>query len=51
MRGEVLNINQVWDLAKYWYRNRLSPHYRGRTSAQAEAIFRQIGLTSPFWTM
>ncbi len=39
----------LWDMAKVWYDNRLSPEYRGRTAAQAHAIFREFGLTSAFW--
>jgi hypothetical protein len=48
-RGEVLSVGQVWRLSQPWYHNRLSPDYRGRTVAEVEAIFRQVGLHSPFW--
>lgn len=47
--GETLSVEQVWELSQLWYRNRLSPQYRGRTAAQAEAIFKQLGFASPFW--
>jgi hypothetical protein len=40
---------QVWELAKLWYHNRLSPDYHGRSADQAADIFRQVGLTSEFW--
>jgi len=49
-RGAVLTLPQVWDLAQAWYANRLSPGYRGRTLAEAEAIFARLGLSGPFWT-
>ena len=48
-RGEVLNIQQVWELSKLWYQNRLSLDYHGRSVQQAEEIFKHAGLTSAFW--
>jgi hypothetical protein len=32
-----------------WYHNRLSVDYHGRTLAQVQDIFKQLGLTSAFW--
>jgi hypothetical protein len=49
-RGELLSIEQVWRLSQAWYADRLSDSYQGRTAAQAEAIFRALGLEGPFWT-
>jgi hypothetical protein len=48
-RGEVLTINQVWNLSKLWYHNRLSQEYHGRSQEQVAGIFKQAGLNSPFW--
>ena len=48
-RGEVLTINQVWELSKLWYQDRLSLEYHGRSAEQVAEIFRQVGLTSKFW--
>ena len=48
-RGEVLAIQQVWELSKLWYQDRLSVEYHGRTVEQVEEIFKQAGLTSAFW--
>lgn len=48
-RGEILTLDQVWELSKLWYHDRLSVDYHGRTVKQAEEIFRQAGLTSAFW--
>jgi hypothetical protein len=28
----------------------MRPEFRGRTVEQAQAIFRDLGFTSPFWT-
>jgi hypothetical protein len=48
-RGEVMPLEQVWRLSQRWYHNRLSPDYRGRTAAQVEAIFEEVGLIGGFW--
>jgi hypothetical protein len=50
-RGEILSLDQSWSLARAWYGDRLSPDFRGRTAAEAEAIFRGEGLTSAFWRL
>jgi hypothetical protein len=36
-------------LAQLWYGDRLNPDFRGRTTEEAQAIFRRLGLQSPFW--
>jgi hypothetical protein len=48
-RGAVLSINQVWELSKRWYPNRLSRDYHGRSVEQGMEIFKGLGLTSEFW--
>jgi len=48
-RGEVLSVDQVWELSRLWYRDRLSPDYHGRSIEQVAEIFRQAGLKSKFW--
>jgi hypothetical protein len=50
-RGEVLTIQQVWELSKLWYHDRLSAEYHGRSIERVAEIFRQVGLTSAFWYM
>lgn len=49
-RGAVLSLPRVWELAKRWYADRLSPDFRGRTADDAQAIFRQLGFTGEFWS-
>jgi hypothetical protein len=44
-----MSLARLWELAQIWYHNRMSPEYRGRTAAQVEEIFKQLGLTSAFW--
>ncbi|MEM9951006.1 MAG: hypothetical protein AAF846_05365 [Chloroflexota bacterium] len=48
-RGAILTLQHVWELSKLWYSNRMSPHYRGRTASEAQAIFTKLGLTDDFW--
>jgi hypothetical protein len=48
--GELLTLEQTWDLSRRWYGERLRPEFHGRTLEQAQAIFRAVGLTSPFWS-
>jgi hypothetical protein len=47
----MLTVEQGRNFAKAWYGDRLSPDFRGRTSAEAEAIFHKTGLTSVFWRL
>lgn len=48
-RGEMLSIQQVWELSKLWYGNRMSLEYHGRSMEQVAEIFKQAGLKSNFW--
>ena len=48
-RGEILSVQQVWDLSKLWYGNRMSLEYHGRSMEQVAEVFRQAGLKSKFW--
>ena len=48
-RGEMLSLQQVWELSKLWYGNRMSLEYHGRSMEQVAEIFKQAGLTSKFW--
>ena len=47
--GELLLVEQVWELSKLWYRDRLSPEFAGRSHDQAHQIFHSLGLTTSFW--
>ena len=48
-RGETLSVQQVWELSKLWYGNRMSLDYHGRSMEQVADVFRQAGLMSKFW--
>lgn len=48
-RGATLTVPETWTLAQRWYHNRLDPAFRGRSIAEAEAVFASVGLMGPFW--
>ncbi|MBV8149373.1 MAG: hypothetical protein JO092_09805 [Candidatus Eremiobacteraeota bacterium] len=51
-RGAALTLGQCWRLADAWYSaDRRDPNWRRRTPAEAQALFAQLGLTSPFWNL
>ena len=51
-RGEVLSLDLCWRLAKAWYGpDRREPKWRRRTVVGTEALFIELGLTSPFWRL
>jgi len=50
-RGEILTLEQCWVLAQRWYEDRMSPNWKRRSAAEADAIFRAAGLTGSFWSL
>lgn len=48
-RGEILSPAQLWALSQKWYGNRLAHDFHGRSLDEAQSIFREMGLTAPFW--
>ena len=47
--GEILSLAKIWELSQIWYGKRLERDFHGRSSEEAEGIFRGVGLTSGFW--
>ncbi len=47
--GAALSLAQVWQLAQLWYSDRLAANFRGRSLAEAQGIFRRLGLSGDFW--
>lgn len=47
--GEIISLEQLWELSQKWYGNRLEHAFHGRSRAQAQDLFRAVGLTSEFW--
>ena len=51
-RGGVLSLETGWKLAYAWFgSDRREPSWRRRTVEEAEELFAQLGLTSPFWAL
>jgi hypothetical protein len=49
-RGSVLSLDRCWRMSEAWYGpDRREPEWRRRTVVEAEALFTELGLTSPFW--
>ena len=49
--GATVPIQQLNELAKRWYGDRLDPDWRPRTAAESQAILRGVGLTGGFWEL
>jgi len=47
--GEALSVEQVGELSKLWYEDRMAPDFAGRSVAEAHQIFGRLGLRSAFW--
>jgi hypothetical protein len=45
----LVNLEQLWFLAKTWYENRLTVESRRPGPDEMVAIFAKIDLTGPFW--
>lgn len=51
-RGEAFPLSQMWALAHAWYgADRRDPSWRRRTAPEVQALFTQLGFTSPFWQL
>ncbi|MEM7371751.1 MAG: alkylmercury lyase family protein [Bacteroidota bacterium] len=50
-KGEIKPISHVWELARKWYGNYLSPDWTRKSDSVAEAIFQEVGFTSDFWKL
>jgi hypothetical protein len=49
--GATLTPGQGWELARAWFRDRLSEEWRRSTTREAQALFDRIGLVGPFWRL
>jgi hypothetical protein len=50
-KGASFSLEQVWQLGRAWYADKLSPDWRRATPEQAEAVFAGIGLVGDFWRL
>ena len=49
--GATVPIEQLNELAKRWYGDRLARDWRPRTRSESQAILRDVGLTGDFWEL
>lgn len=51
-RGALLTLEQGWRLAQAWYGpDRREVTWRRKTVDEAEALFKELGLTGSFWNL
>jgi hypothetical protein len=50
-RGAVVGVDTVAELDWLWFGDHASPGWRRKTAAEADAIFRRLGLDPDFWTI
>ena len=49
--GALVELPRLWDLARRWYGDRLSPDWRPRTRDESQRILDEVGLTGEFWRL
>ncbi|OJJ14594.1 hypothetical protein BKI52_41915 [marine bacterium AO1-C] len=50
-QGEIKPLPQVWELAKIWYGNYLSPNWSYKSVEYAHQLFEQVGFNTDFWRL
>ena len=49
--GATVPVEQLNDLARRWYGDRLDRDWRPRTRAESQAILHDVDLTGDFWEL
>ena len=50
--GGLMSLEQGWQLAQGWYGpDRRDPAWLRKTVEEAAALFKEVGLTDPFWDL
>jgi hypothetical protein len=49
--GEVISLDQTAALARIWYGRHADRDWHKWTVAEAQSIFHDVGLRSPFWNL
>lgn len=50
-RGQMLSLEQAWQLALGWYADRLEVDHQRKPVEEAQALFNALGMTGEFWTL
>jgi len=48
-RGNVISLEQGWQLADAWYHDRPEPKWRRKTPEEVAQTFATVGLSGAFW--
>lgn len=46
-----MSLATGWALAREWYSDKPSPHWRRKTLEEAQSCLSALGLTGPFWSL
>ena len=49
--GAIVQLTQVWHLAKAWYADPRGSNWRPRNRDESQAVIASVGLTGPFWEL
>ena len=49
--GAMLELPQLWALARAWYADRLDPDWRPRTRDESQQVLASVGLHGTFWAL
>jgi len=49
--GALVELEQLWALARAWYGDRLDPDWRPRTRDESQAVLAAVGLEGEFWEL
>jgi len=49
--GAVVELPRLFELARRWYGDRLSPDWRPRSREASQAILSDVGLVGDFWRL
>ncbi|MDX1493996.1 MAG: hypothetical protein R3253_08065 [Longimicrobiales bacterium] len=47
----MLTLEEMWALARIWYRGRMDPDWRGRSVDDSRSILTEVGLEDDFWSL
>jgi hypothetical protein len=51
MKGRVVPLTQVWELARAWYQDPRMPDWKPRTRDESQAVIASVGLSGEFWEL
>ena len=49
--GAIVDLPQVWQLAKLWYADPRATNWRPRSRDESQAVIVSAGLTGAFWEL